>query len=129
MKERLKKLRKHMGMSQDEFAQAVGLTKNYISLVENGYRSLAERTTRDVCKKFNVSYDWLVNGIGEMFAEIPEEDLYSKAAASLLKDGDALAIEGLKLYFSLPPEEKKTAMDFVLKLADAIRERDDKENE
>lgn len=45
-----------------------------------------------------------------MFVEIPKEDVFSKAASSLLQDGDALAIEALKLYYNLNADEKRPLM-------------------
>lgn len=65
MNERIKALRKELGLTQEQFAQRVGLTKNYISLVENGSRSLAPRTVSDICREFNVNEAWLRDGIGE----------------------------------------------------------------
>nr|DAW33938.1 MAG TPA: Helix-turn-helix XRE-family like protein [Bacteriophage sp.] len=65
MNERIKALRKELGLTQEQFAQRVGLTKNYISLVENGSRSLAPRTVGDICREFNVNEAWLRDGIGE----------------------------------------------------------------
>ena len=49
MNERIKALRKELKMSQDVFAEKLGLTKNYISLVENGNRNLSEQSIKVLC--------------------------------------------------------------------------------
>lgn len=67
MNERIKALRKVLGMSQDIFAEKLGLTKNYISLIENGNRNLSEQSVKVLCREFNVNEEWLRNGTGEMF--------------------------------------------------------------
>ena len=67
MNERIKALRKKLKMSQDIFAEKLGLTKNYISLIENGNRSLSRQSMKVLCSMFNVNEDWLRNGIGDMF--------------------------------------------------------------
>ena len=41
MNERIKLLRKELNLSQELFADRLGLTKNYISLVENGNRTIS----------------------------------------------------------------------------------------
>lgn len=69
MENRLKLLRKELKMSQEEFAKKVNLTKNYISLVETGNRSLADRTVKDICRIFNVNENWLRGEDAEMFLE------------------------------------------------------------
>ena len=67
MNERIKALRKKLKMSQDIFAEKLGLTKNYISLIENGNRSLSRQSMKVLCSMFNVNEDWLQNGTGNMF--------------------------------------------------------------
>ncbi|MFR4336942.1 MAG: helix-turn-helix domain-containing protein [Lachnospira pectinoschiza] len=46
-------------MSQDVFAEKLGLTKNYISLVENGNRNLSEQSIKVLCSILNVNEEWL----------------------------------------------------------------------
>lgn len=67
MNERIKILRKELKMSQDAFAKKLGLTKNYISLVESGNRNLSRQSIKVLCSIFNISEEWLRNGNGTMF--------------------------------------------------------------
>ena len=106
MHERIRKLRKTLELTQQEFGKRIGMKRNSIALIEGG-RNTSEQTIFAICREFNVNEEWLRTGNGKMFNLVPEEDLYSKAAASILKDNDALAIEALKLYFELSPEAKK----------------------
>lgn len=121
MHERIKQLRKTLDLTQKDFGIRIGMKQNSIALIEGG-RNTSDQTIFAICREFNVNETWLRTGEGDMFIEMPEEDLYSRAAASLLKDDDALAIEGLKLYYSLRPEEKKAVTNYILHLADLIRE-------
>lgn len=120
MHERIRKLRKTLELTQQEFGKRIGMKRNSIALIEGG-RNTSEQTIFAICREFNVNEEWLRTGNGKMFNLIPEEDLYSKAAASILKDNDALAIEALKLYFELSPEAKKSVTDYILQLSDMIR--------
>ena len=67
MNERIKTLRKELKMSQDVFAEKLGLTKNSISLVENGNRNLSEQSIKVLCSILNVNEEWLRTGNGKMF--------------------------------------------------------------
>ncbi len=120
MHERIRKLRKTLELTQQEFGERIGMKRNSIALIEGG-RNTSEQTIFAICREFNVNEEWLRTGNGKMFNLVPEEDLYSKAAASILKDNDALAIEALKLYFELSPEAKKSVTDYILQLSDMIR--------
>ena len=120
MHERIRKLRKTLELTQQEFGKRIGMKRNSIALIEGG-RNTSEQTIFAICREFNVNEEWLRTGNGKMFNLVPEEDLYSKAAASILNDNDALAIEALKLYFELSPEAKKSVTDYILQLSDMIR--------
>lgn len=85
MERRIKELRSELGLSQEEFANKVGLTKNYISLVETGKRELATRTAKSICRIFYVNEDWLVSGNGEMFLEKSKESLLTDFFSDVLK--------------------------------------------
>lgn len=129
MNERIKKLRKVLDLTQQEFADKIGMKQNTIATYEMGRSIPSDQTIRSIHREFGVSEEWLKNGIGEMFEKVPEEDAYSRAAADALRNNDALAIEGLKLYYSLSPEAKRAAEEYILKLADMIREHRRNEEE
>lgn len=129
MNERIKKLRKALDLTQQEFADKIGIKQNTIATYEMGRSVPSDQTIRSIHREFGVSEEWLKNGIGEMFEEVPEEDVYSKAAAEALRNDDALAIEGMKLYYSLSPEARKAAEEYILMLADKIREHRNAEKE
>lgn len=83
MESRLKLLRKELKMSQEDFAKKVKLSKNYISLVETGNRTLADRTVSDICRIFNVNESWLRNGYGNMFVESSKDEQLSEMMADI----------------------------------------------
>ena len=129
MNDRIKKLRKTLDLTQQEFAEKLGIKRNTIAQYEIGRNIPIDAVIKSICREFGVSEKWLRDGSGEMFEEIPEEDVYSRAAAEALKNDDALAIEGMKLYYSLSPEARKAAEEYILKLADMIREHRNTEKE
>lgn len=55
MTARLKYLRKKMKLTQAEFAKHLGITQTAYSMIENGYRPLAQKYIKVICSTFNVS--------------------------------------------------------------------------
>jgi len=70
MNERLKKLRKALNFTQQEFAIRIGTTQNVVANYETGRRNPSRSVINNICKTFHVNEDWLRDGIGEMFAEV-----------------------------------------------------------
>lgn len=75
MGERVKALRKALNLTQQEFAERIGLSRNYVAMIEIGQREPSDRTISDICREFSVNEAWLRSGEGEMLAEVPEEQL------------------------------------------------------
>lgn len=88
LNERIKSLRKKIGISQEVFAKKLGLTKNYISLVESGNRNLSEQSVRVLCREFNVNEEWLRTGTGEMFLPTNRKSDIAKLTKQLLDEED-----------------------------------------
>ncbi len=70
---RIKQIRNSKKLTQDEFADILGLTKNFISLIETGNRTPSDRTISDICREFNISEVWLRTGEGEMLTPISRD--------------------------------------------------------
>lgn len=67
MKDRIKELRRTLGLTQDEFGSRIGITKSSISTMESGKSNPSDQTIRSICREFGVSYKWLTNGQRPMF--------------------------------------------------------------
>ena len=57
------------GMSQKEFGQKIGVLQHQVSLIERGKSQPPDRLVRRIAGVCNVSYDWLIRGVGEMAME------------------------------------------------------------
>nr|DAY50195.1 MAG TPA: helix-turn-helix domain protein [Caudoviricetes sp.] len=67
--ERVKEIRKALGLTLEKFGEKVGVGKTAISNIEKGNRNLTEQMTKSICREYNVDYMWLTTGEGEMFVE------------------------------------------------------------
>lgn len=73
--ERIKEVRKSLGLTLEKFGDRLGVTKVAISNIEKGNRNLTEQMTKSVCREFNVDYIWLTTGEGEMFVDSDDDFL------------------------------------------------------
>ena len=64
---RIKKLRKALELTQQSFADRLGLKQNSIALIESG-RKTSDQTIRNICREFHVNEEWLRTGGG---VEVP----------------------------------------------------------
>ena len=67
MNERIKKLRKILNLTQQEFANRLGVARNNIAGYETGKRSPSDAVISLICREFNVNKEWLCTGTGEIF--------------------------------------------------------------
>ena len=88
MNKRIRELRETLKKSQDEFAKELELSRNYISLVENGQRNLSSQSIKLLCSIHNVNEGWLRTGNGEMFQPITKNDEISKLFGEVLKENN-----------------------------------------
>lgn len=67
--ERIKDLRKELGLNQAEFGQKLGVTRSVILNIEKGKNKFppADIFIEHICEIFNVNKDWLVDGNGDIF--------------------------------------------------------------
>ena len=63
---RVKQIRKKLNLSQKQFGEKIGLKANSISDIENEKNALTNQNIKLICSVFNISYDWLLYGTGEM---------------------------------------------------------------
>jgi len=61
--DRIRKLRKTQGLSQEELAELAGLHRNYIGGIERGERNIALLNIVRLAKALGVSPSELLNGI------------------------------------------------------------------
>jgi len=120
MKERLLTLRKHLNLTQQQFAEKLNLSRGAIATQETNSRPLPERLIADICRVYNVSEDWLRNGEGPMFR--PPKGInneFAALAAELISD-DTEDAEWVKdkfiRYKRLPEEERKIFVATLKKL-------------
>lgn len=85
MNERIKKLRKYMDLTQQEFADRIGSKRTSIAKYETGTNVPSAAVVSLICREFNVNEEWLRTGIGEMFIEWSRADELSTFVDKLMQ--------------------------------------------
>lgn len=86
--ERVKEIRKALGLTLEKFGEKVGVTKQTVSRIENGINNLTEQMTKSICREFGVDYMWLTTGDGEMFVE-SDDNFMEKIDRIMAGENDA----------------------------------------
>lgn len=73
--ERVKEIRKALGLTLEKFGENVGVGKTAISKIEKGERGLTEQMTKSICREYGVDYIFLTTGDGEMFVDSDDDFL------------------------------------------------------
>lgn len=71
--ERVKEVRKALGLTLEKFGEKLGVKKNAISQIENGRNSLTDQMQKAICREYSVDYIWLTTGEGEMFVDTDDD--------------------------------------------------------
>jgi transcriptional regulator with XRE-family HTH domain len=99
--ERIREVRKTLGLTLEKFGEKIGMKKNSVSQLENGKNSVTEQVVKAICREYNVDYMWLTTGDGEMFI-----------------DTDDGFIERIDRIMAGEDEARKSLFKFMLELSD-----------
>lgn len=84
--ERVKTLRKELGLTLEKFANPIGIHRGSLSAIENDKSGMSDRTLLAICREYGVSEEWLRDGIGEMFVPVTQNEKIARFAGELMKD-------------------------------------------
>ena len=90
---KIREVRIALKLTLEEFGSKVGVTKAAMSNIEKGNRNVTEQMRKAICREFNVNYDWLMYGDGEMFSDLPQTFLDELCRQHNMDDFDRQLIE------------------------------------
>ena len=92
MNERVKLIRKQLGMTQEQLAQRLGIGKAALSMIETGKAGLSSRNRNILVQELNVNPEWLETGTGKMFNAEPDLTAY------MHRTDNSLPLQSVPLY-------------------------------
>ena len=116
MNERIKALRKRLGLTQQAFADRLKIARGNIGAYEVGKNAPSDAVISLICKEFNVNEIWLRSGEGgddNMFTKVNEEDRFSINLGKLSRTENQMARNMLNAIAEADPEKLKHIEEFM----------------
>ena len=118
--QRIKTIRKHLGLNQTEFGEKIGLAQTGVSWIEKDGNTVIEQNIRLICETFGINEAWLRTGEGEREAVSAASDpflpLRQKHQLSFIEE------QVLRIYFKLDETAREAVCQYVQAVAEAIAE-------
>lgn len=110
-------VRKSLGLTLEKFGEKLGVTKTTISRIEKGVNNLTDQMAISICREYNVNYDYLMYGEGEMFDDLPQTIVDELCVQYNLNDFDKALVE---MYVSLPAESRERIKEYMKQLVKKV---------
>lgn len=125
MGERVKELRKALGLSGEKFGEKIGLKRNSLSQIETGKNNLSEQNILAICREFNVNEEWLRTGTGEMFKDMTlDEEIISFVGDIQWDASNTFKKRFISAIAKLNEEEWKVLEKIIVDMASTIEEKE-----
>ena len=121
MHERIRKLRKTLDLTQEKFAERIGIKRNTIATYESGRNEPVDSVVALICREFHVNEEWFRYGTGEMFTKDSEDELKALTEKYSLTSADRVLIEK---YVSLNADTRKAILKFMTDVVSSLEEAD-----
>lgn len=121
MNERIKQIRRELGLTQTEFAERIGLKQNSIALIESGKRNISDQAVLSICREYGVNEEWLRTGTGEKMTPDASDELEALVKKYDLSNADQVLIEK---YVNLKAGSRETIIDFITDVVAALEDLD-----
>ena len=98
MNERIRLLRKELGLNQSDFGNKIGVKQGTVAGYESGARTPLDAVVSSICREFDVNEEWLRTGEGEMFEQMTEQQKLLKYTGMLLKNEDSAIVNAIQSF-------------------------------
>lgn len=121
MNERLKELRKVLGLSQREFSEKINIGASTLAMFETGQRNPKEIHIAAICDNFHVNEEWLRTGEGEMFQLV--DDKLSAYVSEITDSDDYLVQSFIEAYMELDDISRAALKQLILTTAEKYKNK------
>lgn len=115
--ERVRNVRKELGLTLEKFGKRIGLKKSGLSQIENGINDLTEANIKSICREYKVSEEWLRYESGDMFvSKIKNEKLLGFIDDVMGDADDSFRKNFIASIADFEPEDWIAVEDFIKKI-------------
>ena len=113
MNERIKEIRKTLGLTQQAFADKIGVKRNTVALYELGESGISDSVIKLICREFHINETWLRTGEGEMQKELSREAEIGAFLADVFEDDDDFRRSFVSALAKLDVNDWKKISEFI----------------
>lgn len=125
MHERIKALRTAIGLTQQDFADRIGVKRNTVATYEMGRSTPSDSAISLICREFNVNEAWLRTGDGEMFApKTRNEELFEFAVKAAESPPSAIQAQLLAVMSRLTDDQWEVLAQVAHELYEEMKKAD-----
>jgi transcriptional regulator with XRE-family HTH domain len=84
--ERIKEIRKALGLTLDKFGERVGVKKSALSSLENGRSNLTDQLALSICREYGVNPEYLSGESDQIFLQMSKSDQLAAFFGDVLRD-------------------------------------------
>lgn len=123
--DRIKEVRKIKGLTQQRFADELGLKRNTVGGYEIGTVTPSDRTIADISQKFDINESWLRTGEGEMMRPVNRDAEIASFMGDVMRgESEDFRRRLVAVLAKLDASEWELLENMALKLADECKKGD-----
>lgn len=111
---RIKSLRMQLGLSQADFGDQIGVSRDVINNIDNARTDVKDYMVRLICAVYGIDEHWLRTGEGNMYAATPTDIMDDLAARYHLSDIDRHIIAA---YVALDDDARRGVRTYIMDIA------------
>lgn len=111
MKNRIRTIRKNAGMTQQQFAERLGISRNTVATYETSSRIPIDAVIVSICREFGVRQEWLRTGQGDIYKELTPDLELSKWFGQILMEEESSFKRRFLLALTTLKEGEWTALE------------------
>ena len=111
MKNRIRTIRKNAGMTQQQFAERLGISRNTVATYETTTRIPIDAVIVSICREFGVREEWLRTGQGDIYKELTPDLELSKWFGQILMEEESSFKRRFLLALTTLKEGEWTALE------------------
>lgn len=116
MNDRIKEIRKFFDLTQEKFADRLGVKRNTIANYEIGRNEPIDAVVSLICREFGVSEDWLRTGEGEMLNTHADDVKLAQQLGQIVSDRYPHKKKLIEAILNMSDEEVRSFTELLSKL-------------
>ena len=121
MNQRIEMVVRQSGLTKAKFAERIGVSAPYVTMLCSGTGKPSDRTITDICREFGCDEIWLRTGEGEPFRQETRQELIMRFAAQTIKGSNEFRKALVAMLATLDDKEWESLENLLNKLSEQYK--------